>query len=86
MDEKLYTLHKIDTQDLVPLPHNNSVVGCRWVYMIKINSDESIKRYKVKLVTKGYSQQYDMDYKKTFASIAKMTTICTLIAVAAVHQ
>jgi len=51
------------------------------VYKIKTNSDGSIERYKAKLVLKGYSQQYDMDYKETFASIVKITTIRTFSAV-----
>jgi hypothetical protein len=28
---------------LVPLPLDKSVVGCRWVYKIKTNSDGSIE-------------------------------------------
>jgi hypothetical protein len=86
MDEELSVSHKIDTWDLVPLPLGKSVVGCRWVYKIKTNSDGSIEQYKARLVAKGYSQQYGMDYEETFAPVAKMTTICTLIVVALVRQ
>ena len=69
MDEELCALHKTDTWDLVPLPPGKSVVGCRWVYKIKTNSDGSIERY---------SQQYGMDYEEKLAPVAKMTTIRTL--------
>jgi len=86
MDGKRFALYKTDTWDLVPLPPNKSVVGCRWVYKIKTNYNGSIKRYKARLVAKEYSQQYGMDYEETFAPIAKITTIRTLIVVALVRQ
>jgi len=85
MDEELSALHKIDTWDLVPLPPGKSVVGCRWMYKIKTNSNGSIERYKARSVAKGYSQQYGMDYEEIFVLVAKMTTIRTLIVVGSVH-
>jgi hypothetical protein len=56
------------------------------VYKINTNSDGSIERYKARLVVKGYSQQYGMDYEETFAPVVKMTTIHTLIVVASIRQ
>ena len=56
------------------------------MYKIKTNFDGSIERYKAKLVAKGYSQQYGMDNEEIFSQVAKMTTICTLIVVASIHQ
>jgi hypothetical protein len=70
MDEELFALRKTDTWDLVPLPPSKSVVGCRWVYKIKTNSNRSIERYKTRLVAKEYSQQYGMNYEETFAPVA----------------
>jgi hypothetical protein len=71
---------------MVPLPPGKSVVGCRWVYKIKTNSNGSIERYKARLVAKGCSQKYGMDYEETFVPVAKITTIHTLIVVASICQ
>jgi hypothetical protein len=54
--------------------------------VIKTNFDESIERYKTRLVAKGFSQQYGMDYEETFAFVAKITTNCTLITITSVRQ
>ncbi|XP_011032287.1 PREDICTED: uncharacterized protein LOC105131151 [Populus euphratica] len=53
---------------------------------IKTNFNGSIERYKARLVTKGYSQQYGMDYEEIFAPVAKMTTIHTLIVVTSIRR
>jgi len=53
------------------LPLGKRPIGSYWVYKIKTKSDGLVERYKTRLVAKGYTQEYDMDYKETFAPLAK---------------
>ena len=43
------------TWDLVRLPAGKKVIGCRWVFTVKVNPDGSIAQLKARLVAKGYA-------------------------------
>lgn len=49
------------------------------IYKIEHKVDGYAERYKARLMVKGHTQQAGIDYKETFSSVAKMTTIRTLI-------
>jgi hypothetical protein len=86
MTEELDALFKNRIWDLVDLPPDKSVVGCKWVFKIKTQSNRSIERYKAHFVAKGFTQEYGIDFEETFVPIARLSSICTLLAVAASRQ
>jgi hypothetical protein len=83
MDEELRALQDNHTWDVVPCPSNVKAIGCKWVYSVKLRSDGTLDRYKARLVALGNRQEYGVDYEETFAPVAKMTTVRTVISVAA---
>ena len=64
-------------------PERKKAVGCKWVFTIKQTPEGKVDRYKARLVAKGYNQTYGIDYDETFALVAKMGIVRTLISCAA---
>ncbi|KAL8119211.1 hypothetical protein AgCh_016649 [Apium graveolens] len=82
MQEELNEFERNKVWTLVPRPKNRSVVGTKWVFRNKIDSDGIIIRNKARLVAKGYSQQEGIDYDETFAPIARLEAIRIFLAYA----
>ena len=86
MKEELDVLSKNHTWDLVTLLPGKSEVGCKWIYKIKTCSDGSIEHYKTRLVAKGFTYEYEIDYEETFALVTRTSSICAFLAVAAASR
>ena len=86
MAEELAALERTGTWDLVSLPPGVHPITCKWVYKVKNLSDGSLERYKARLMARGFQQEHGRDYGETFALVAHMTTVRTLLAVAFVRH
>ena len=54
--------------------------GCRRIYLIKYWSDGALDWYKARMVAKGYTQTYGIDYKERFALVTKMNIVRILLS------
>lgn len=86
MNKELHALKQNDTWDEVPPPPGKKAISCKWVYKAKLNPHGSLKRNKARLVIRGNTQRYGIDYEETFSPVVKMATIRAIIAFAATKK
>ena len=83
---ELDALTKMKTWQVVERPKGRNVVQCKWVFKIKKDAEGKIECYKARLVAKGFTQVENVDYYKTWAPVAKLASIHTILALAACHD
>lgn len=66
---------------MTSLPSVKHTLGSKRVYRIKYKSDGSVEHYKVRLVVLGNTQKEGVDYTETFAPVAKVVTIRTILSI-----
>lgn len=83
MEEEIESINKNNTWELVEYPAGKKVIGLKWVYKTKLDSDGNVQRFKARLVAKGYTQQPGVDFEEAFAPVARMETVRVMFALAA---
>ena len=61
--------------DLVEFPYGVKAIGCKWVFTTKKDSQGNIKRHKVRLVAKGFTQRKGIDYMETFSPVSRKDSL-----------
>lgn len=74
------SLQENDTWLVVPRPKDRKVLGSRWVYKRKMAANGLIAKHKARIVVKGYSQIYGLDFDETYASVVKAPSYRLLFA------
>jgi len=82
MQYEYHALVQNNTWTLTSLPDGANLVGCKWIFKLKYNSDGSLQRYKARLVAKGFQQFEGYDFTDTFSPIIKPTTIRIVLTIA----
>ncbi|KAL1204544.1 Retrovirus-related Pol polyprotein from transposon RE2 [Cardamine amara subsp. amara] len=83
MKEEIKMIEKNQTWLLVDRPEKKNIIGVKWIYRIKTDANGNPTKYKARLVARGFSQEYGVDYLETFAPVSRHDTIRAILALAA---
>lgn len=73
------------------LPPNKELVSCKWILKLKRDADGNIVKHKARLVARGFTHTFGLDYTNTFSPVVKLITMLAVLTIAAsrnwdIHQ
>ncbi|GJT96754.1 retrovirus-related pol polyprotein from transposon TNT 1-94 [Tanacetum coccineum] len=73
-------LMTVKTLELVPHPDRVMIITLKWIYKVKLDELGGVLKNKAHLVARGYRQEEGIDFKESFAPVARLEAIRIFIA------
>lgn len=87
IDEELVALIANGTWIYCRRPSKDcNIITSKWVFRVKYTLSNLIDRYKARLVARGFTQVYRVDYSETFVPTLKFKSLRMLLAFAAYYD
>nr|GEW48996.1 zinc finger, CCHC-type [Tanacetum cinerariifolium] len=86
INDEMVSIMGNNTRVLIDLPLGCRPLGCKWIFKRKLEVDETIEKFKARLVIQRFKQKSGIDYFDTYALVARISTIRPLIAMASIHS
>nr|GEW93542.1 retrovirus-related Pol polyprotein from transposon TNT 1-94 [Tanacetum cinerariifolium] len=83
MKDEIQEFDRLQVWELVPQPDSVMIIALKWIYKVKLDEYGDVLKNKARLVAKGYRQEEGIDFKESFAPVARIEAIRIFIANAA---
>ncbi|GKE48567.1 retrovirus-related pol polyprotein from transposon TNT 1-94, partial [Tanacetum coccineum] len=80
MQEELHQFDRLQVWELVDKPFGKNVKRLKWLWKNKKDEDQTVIRNKARLVAKGYAQEEGIDFKESFALVARLKAVRIFVA------
>ena len=82
IDNELQNMKINSVWSLVDKPEKENIIKSRWIFKRKLGPDGQVSSYKARLVARGFTQQYGLQYDETFSPVVRFESVRSLIALA----
>nr|GEU79195.1 hypothetical protein [Tanacetum cinerariifolium] len=83
MQEELSEFERLEVWEPVPRPDRVMIITLKWIYKLKLDELGGVLKNKARFIATGNHQEKDIDFKESFAPVARLEAICIFIAFAA---
>nr|KAJ0187373.1 hypothetical protein LSAT_V11C900477740 [Lactuca sativa] len=85
-DPKTFSEAMASRDVLLDLPLGCKALGSKWILKRKMKVDDTIDKYKARLVIQDFRQKEGIDFFDTYAPVSRISTIRLLLSLAAIHN
>ncbi|GKB18606.1 retrovirus-related pol polyprotein from transposon TNT 1-94 [Tanacetum coccineum] len=80
MQKELNEFNRLEVWELVPRPDHVMIITLKWIFKVKLDELGGVLKNKARLVARGYRQEKGIDFKESFALVARLEAIRIFIA------
>jgi len=83
IDEELNNMERLKVFSVIKnIPKNANIVSSKWIFKYKRNAEGNVIKRKARLVARGFTQEYGIDFYETFSPTLKQDSLRLIIALA----
>ncbi|GKE26563.1 retrovirus-related pol polyprotein from transposon TNT 1-94, partial [Tanacetum coccineum] len=83
MQEEIHEFKRLKVWELVSCPDKVFLIKLKWIYKVKTDEFGRVLKNKARLVAQGFRQEEGIDFKESFAPVARIEAIRIFVANAA---
>lgn len=82
MQDEIDSFNKHEAWELVDRPADKNIVKNRWLFKIKRDANGKVACYRARLVAKGFTQKFGIDYMDTYSPVVRHSSLRMLLSLA----
>ena len=81
INKELKSISDTGTWQEIKVPEGASLVDSKWVFKTKLNERGEVIKYKARIVARGFTQEYGINYFDTYSPVARLTSLRVLLTI-----